>query len=1020
MGEKIVVGPINKGIRTDRLPFNIDNDSFPVMVNAYQWRGRVKRRRGTSFLTRLERYFNSSIGSYGNITSITLDGSGNGNLITGFAISTLSPNAAISPGTVTLVGSSGPTTYTDPTMDGYLTPTGTSGPNTINYATGAILIPAQAGQTITAIFDYYPDLPVMGLEALILQANQYPLTLAFDTTYSYNIATGSPYTAYDVSFYKNPAADGVNYPGYTPKTNSGPNYWTPVTWNGQSYQQFWTVNYQGALWATNGIAGSTSLTSIGMQYAQAYTPGNNYISAISITSATTVEFTITGSPLVVGDFVFANEFTGAQGYTINFQTGYVTVVAGDVYTVVFPEATISGTLSPGGILQYLTNRSNPSQDCIRWYDGDPTGGINPPDTGMGWVNFMPPIEFSNLSIDDAPSAKYYLVGAVLIYPFKDRLLFIGPVIQTSSPNSQIYLQDTIIFSQNATPYYTCSFAASEPNSVLLSNTVFYPILTPSIKPGVLQPATANSYFCDVSGFGGFISAGIAQPILSVSPNEDVLLVGFSNSQTRVVYTGNDLIPFNFFIINSELGVSSTFSVITLDRGAITIGEHGIELTTQTNSQRIDLQIPDEVFEFTLTNNGAQKVTAQRDFINEWIYFSFLSNSNIQTNFNNTTLLYNYRDESWGIYYEVFSTYGQFRRSTGDTWATIGEKFSSWAAWNEPWNAGSTTLLSPEVICGTPQGFVMTRDSGTSEGNSIYIENICGAEPITGATQANPCVLTCTNTAIVGQWVFITGVRGMVQLNNNYYQITAVTPTTITINVNSTTFGAYISGGICQFSIYSVNHCLNSGDYIVINNCLGTIGQYVNGNIYSVEGGYPSTDFNNFFLNPDLDADGTYFGNGVIQKMYAPFIQTKQFPTAWQYGRKTRIGFQQYLLSTTAYGQMTLFIYLSQDNDNPYNYGPIVPSVDSINNSLIYSTILYTCPESTNIGLTPANINLQTPTATSQSQIWHRVNTSLIGDTVQLGFTLSDAQMRDPLFRNQFSEIELHAFIIDVSPSQMLV
>ncbi len=96
-----------------------------------------------------------------------------------------------------------------------------------------------------------------------------------------------------------------------------------------------------------------------------------------------------------------------------------------------------------------------------------------------------------------------------------------------------------------------------------------------------------------------------------------------------------------------------------------------------------------------------------------------------------------------------------------------------------------------------------------------------------------------------------------------------------------------------------------------------------------------------------------------------------------------------------------------------------PSNDVVNNSLVYSTVLYTCPESTNLGLTPANINLQMPTASTQQQIWHRINTSLIGDTIQLGFTMSDAQMRDPTLINQTAEIELHGFILDCSASQML-
>ena len=71
--------------------------------------------------------------------------------------------------------------------------------------------------------------------------------------------------------------------------------------------------------------------------------------------------------------------------------------------------------------------------------------------------------------------------------------------------------------------------------------------------------------------------------------------------------------------------------------------------------------------------------------------------------------------------------------------------------------------------------------------------------ITAITQANPCVITCDNTIGANQNVIITGVLGMTQLNfnsseNNYYNIISSSLTSITINVDSTSFGAYISGG----------------------------------------------------------------------------------------------------------------------------------------------------------------------------------------------------------------------------------
>lgn len=1001
MGEKIVVGPINRGLRNDRKPFVIDNDSFPNLINAYQWRGRIKRKRGTSLLTRLQRFFNSTSTSYNSgSTTITLDASGNGNLLVGFNLQT---NANIVPGSVTITAP-GPIVYTDPSMNGTLSPSGT-----INYASGAIQISAAAGQAVTASFLYFPDLPVMGLRDFISTSTQFPGTLGFDTTFSYNIPLTSPYTSYDVSFYKNPPANPSTLPGYIQKTTV-----TPTSWNGQDYQQFWTVNYQGALWATNGITVPFTTTNIGMQY--------NPIVAVTVTSGgppAIVNLQITGHGLVVGDFLFINEVVTTTG--INYQTGYViAVVNANNVTVEFPNATIANN-GTGGIAQYLTNRSNTSADSLRWYDGDPTNGsaTNPVLNGnLGWVNFAPPLSQNNFSISDEPAAQYYLVGARMIIPFKDRLLFLAPVIQTSTAGSQVYLKDTIIYSQNGTPYYTSSFTA--PTATYPFNPTTPPGYVPILVP-VQQTATPSAYFEDVTGFGGFVAAGIDQDITTVGINEDVLIIGFTRFEIRLVYTGNDAIPFNFFIINSELGSTSTFSGITLDKGVITRGSRGIIMTSQVESQRIDLEIPDEVFEIQLSNNGSERVTAQRDFINEWIYLTYPSNL-FNYKFPTKTLLYNYRDNSWATFYESYTTYGQFRVQTGYTWSTIGQKFATWSVWNEPWNAGSSTLLQPKVIGGNQQGFVLLREDGTNEGNSLEINTISYPVAITGATNSNPAILTASSQFVVGQQIMISGVVGMTQLNGNTYTIIAVTPTTVTIQVNSTGFGVYVSGGTAMpidGPIYSPNHCLNEGDYIVINGCLGT-SSVLNGEVFSVA--LPTV--NGFSLNPFIPSGLTYLGGGLIQRTYVPFIQSKQFPTSWGLARKTRLGPQQYLLTGTSNGQITLLIFLSQDSDTAYNNleypfpVAIVPQV-SENNTLIYSTILYTCPESTNLGLTPANINLQMVTAINQQQIWHRMNTSLIGDTVQVGFTMNDTQMRDPNLILQFDEIEIHAFILDVSPSQLL-
>src|SRR6185437_8597225 len=203
-------------------------------------------------------------------------------------------------------------------------------------------------------------------------------------------------------FYKNPA--NLAYPNYTAKVNE-----TPTTWNGQDYQQFWTVNYQGALWATNGINVPFSPANIGMQFK--VITGVTIITAGNGTTIPAVaDITIVAHGLVQGDFVFINEVNGITG--INFQTGYVTSAnpqAANLVRVTFPIAILGGAYTTGGIAQYLTNRSDVTKDCLRYYDGDPTDGnaTTPTLNGThGWVNFAPPLSQSNFSIADKPLAQY--------------------------------------------------------------------------------------------------------------------------------------------------------------------------------------------------------------------------------------------------------------------------------------------------------------------------------------------------------------------------------------------------------------------------------------------------------------------------------------------------------------------------------------------------------------------------------------------------------------------------------------
>jgi hypothetical protein len=975
MADQILIGNLSKGLTTSRLPFNIDNDAFPTLINFYVWRGRAKRKRGTLLLGQLQLQVQSVAtatppASWQVGTIMTLDGSGNGsaNLI---SLYSLAGTSSFTPGSFTLTD--GVNTYTEPATSNGTLVGSPEGSGTINYATGAVTISGgNPGGTLVGTFSYFPGNPAMGLEDLVNSASSftYPLLLAFDTKKAYQVnQTTAVVNFYNVSFYKS--------------SNN------PVIWSGQNYQQFWTTNYQSALWATNNKPGLHIVT-------------GTYVSG---STTTTIVFTFTSAltfGLTVGDVLWFNEWNSSS--TINGITGTVSSITGSNYSVLFTNA--QTVVAGSGIAQILTNGVN-TQDGIKWYDGDPTGTTGlPTSTGKGWVNFSPPLTENNVSINNTPLGKYYLVGALAILPFKDRLLFFSPWIQTSS-GSPIQLQDTVLWSWNGTPYYTVSDTSS----------------TPSLVPNN-ETAEVTAYYVDRTGFGGWIAAGISQAIVTINNNEDVLLVGFTNRQTRFVYTGNDLSPFLFFSINSEIGSSATYSGITLDQGGLTIGTYGIAITDQQSTQRIDLNIPDQVFQIKAANNGPLRINSVRDYYREWIYFTYPVN-NSQWDYPTQSFLYNYRDETWSILYENFTCRGTYRRKQSFTWATL--PYKTWAQWREPWNSGASSAQFPSIVAGTPQGYVLIEGEGTGEsvsgtisaitanlgntqitstdhcvsasnpltgiGDYLYLQGILGllGSTITGATQSNPIVLTSTNSFSVGNYITISGVVGMTELNGNTYKIFAVSGTTITLEIDSTNFNAYVSGGTATSAI---------------NGLIGQVKTII--------------DANNFVIDiPAPTFTTSYLGLGKFTRLSQPLLQTKQFNLYWDQGRQMRLSNQKYLMDYTANAQVTVNIYLSQDPDDVYNSGSIVPTTNPnpTNNSLIYSQVLYTCPESDNIGLTPANTNLQMPTAQGQYQIWHRMNTSLIGDSVQIGLTLSDAQMR--VLDYATNEVTVHAIQFTCQPGPLL-
>lgn len=87
-------------------------------------------------------------------------------------------------------------------------------------------------------------------------------------------------------------------------------------------------------------------------------------------------------------------------------------------------------------------------------------------------------------------------------------------------------------------------------------------------------------------------------------------------------------------------------------------------------------------------------------------------------------------------------------------------------------------------------------------NGAYV--LANSYAITGATQANPCVINVPgHTFTNGDWIYIGGVAGMTQLNSTTFIVSNAVPNFVTLQdifgrpVNALSFGAYAGGGVAQ-------------------------------------------------------------------------------------------------------------------------------------------------------------------------------------------------------------------------------
>ncbi len=327
------------------------------------------------------------------------------------------------------------------------------------------------------------------------------------------------------------------------------------------------------------------------------------------------------------------------------------------------------------------------------------------------------------------------------------------------------------------------------------------IASVSYTQGVLysgiRTTSGNGDKFNIAG-SGMLQADTYENITGVSILGQVIALNFNRSNWTLEKTTDAFNPYFIRKVPSVLGTDAKFSAVSWNDKVVSLGKTGIIATDGRQSLRNDNKIPnftaDEIdqISFNLTYGGFDRINNQ--FL--WSYKESASDSDTQTK----VLVYNYEEKTWSVYDQRFSVLGQCDIGLSKTWDEIfeGSGNPSWAQWDttdEIWDRIGLGQSVQKTLAGDDLGFIYELNQDFDD----YYTTI------TGVTQAATAVLTVSASAFkAGDKVTVQLVDGMTEINNfipeednvNYvsYTVISATPTSIELNVDSTLYTPYTTGG----------------------------------------------------------------------------------------------------------------------------------------------------------------------------------------------------------------------------------
>jgi len=357
---------------------------------------------------------------------------------------------------------------------------------------------------------------------------------------------------------------------------------------------------------------------------------------------------------------------------------------------------------------------------------------------------------------------------------------------------------------------------------------------------------------------GFVDATTEEQIISTEFIKDRLIVFFERSTWELAYTGNQVLPFVWQKINTELGSSSQFSSVAFDREIVTVGNTGIHSCNGANVQRIDNKIPDEIFQIGNTFSSASRVAGIRDYYVEQVYWTFPSdNENINDLFPNKVLVYNYQTGAWAINDDCITCFGYYEQQVYLLWDTT---LLTWEESNFTWSSGNQAPKFRQVIAGNPQGYIFIVNPDVSRNAPVLqITQMVNSAP-------NITLTIIDHTLDINDYILIENAQGVTSVNNNIYTILSITDAD-TIVVGPALFtGTYTGGGtaarVSNINILSkqYNPYIDQSQNVYISKINFGVAKTSNGEI-TVDY-YPSST--ELSMISEGTATGTIMGTSVLE------------------------------------------------------------------------------------------------------------------------------------------------------------